>query len=139
MALKWPFPDLFKPQIDSWQMTMPGVTRRTEFDEGEDRVRRTAHFRPHRQRFDIDIRRADLPVLRRWFYEDADGGRLWFEMSALVDDAYQTVEARIVGDGRDAMSARLVGDHDYRLSLEIEIRGLPRVADAEYYARQGIS
>jgi hypothetical protein len=138
MALEWPLPDRFKPQIGGWQMRMPSVTRRTEFDDGEDRVRRTAHFRPHRQRFDIDIRRADLAVLRRWFYEDIDGGRLWFELPVFIDDAYAKVEARIVDDGQDAMTARLEGDLDYRVSIELEIRRLPRLSDAEYYARQGV-
>lgn len=137
MAVQWPLPHRFKPQIGGWQMRMPSVTRRTQFDEGEDRVRRTAHFRPHRQRFDIDIRRTELPVLRRWFYEELDGGRLWFEMPVFIDDAYATVEARIVDDGEDAIPARLEGDLDYRISLELEIRRLPRLPDAEYYARQG--
>lgn len=137
MALKWPFPDRFKPQFSSWQFRMPSVTRRTEFDDGEDRVRRTAHYRPMKQRFDIDIRRSDLAVLRRWFFEDADGGRLWFELPAFVDDQYVTVEARIIEQGEDAMTGRFVGDFEYRLSLEIEIRGLPRIDDARYYARQG--
>lgn len=137
MALKWPFPDLFKPQLNGWQMTMPSVTRRTEFDDGADRVRRTADFRPFRQRFDLDIRRADLGVLRRWFYEDADGGRLWFEMPAFIDDAYATVEARIVDDGNGPFSLRLVDDFDYRVTMEIEIRRLPRLPDAVYYSRLG--
>ncbi len=136
MALKWPFPDRFKPQIAGWQLSMPSVTRRTEFEDGEDRVRRTAHFRPVRQRFDIDILRADLGVLRRWFFEDADGGRLWFQMSAFVDDRYETVEARIVDQGEDAMTGRFVGDDEYRISLEIEIRKLPRVDDTTFALRQ---
>jgi hypothetical protein len=137
MALQWPLPDLFKPQFDGWQLQMPSVTRRTEFEDSEDRVRRTAHFRPVRQRFELDIRRPDLAVLRRWFYEETDGGRLWFEMPVLVDDDYETVEARIVDQGEEAWTARLVGDFEYRIALEIEIRRLPRLDDARYYARQG--
>lgn len=135
MALKWPFPDRFKPQLSSWQFRMPSLTRRTEFDDGEDRVRRTAHFRPMRQRFDIDILRSDLGVLRRWFFEDADGGRLWFELPAFVDDRYETIEARIINQGEDALTGRLVGDFEYRLSLEIEIRDLPRVSDSVFALR----
>ena len=137
MALQWPFPGLFKPQFNSWEMTLPSVTRRTEFDGGEDRVRRVAAFRPVRQRFDLDIRRADLGVLRRWFYEDADGGRLWFEMPAFVDDDYVIVEARIIDDGNGPFTIRFVGDFDYRVSMEIEIRRLPRVSDAVYYGLPG--
>jgi hypothetical protein len=137
MALQWPLPDRFKPQFDSWQFQMPSVTRRSEFADGEDRVRRTAHFRPVRQRFNLDIRRSDLAVLRRWFYEDIDGGRLWFEMQALVDDDYQTVEARIIDQGEDAWTGRLIGDFEYRISLDIEIRRLPRLDDAQYFSRQG--
>lgn len=137
MALQWPFPDRFKPQFNGWQMTMPSVTRRTEFDDGEDRVRRTAFVRPHRQRFDLDLKRADLGVLRRWFYEDADGGRLWFAMPALVDGDYVTVEARIVDSGEGPFQIRLIGDFEVRISMEIEIRRLPRVGDAVYFSRQG--
>ncbi|MBC7132145.1 MAG: hypothetical protein H5U16_03445 [Roseovarius sp.] len=137
MALEWPFPDRFRPQLDSWEFRMPSVTRRTQFDDGEDRVRRTAHFRPMKQRFEIDILRSDLAVLCRWFFEETDGGRLWFELPAFVDDDYVTVEARIIEQGEDAMTGRFVGDFEYRLSLEIEIRRLPRIEDARYYKRQG--
>jgi len=138
MPVQWPLPDRFKPQISGWQMRMPGLTRRAQFDDGPDRVRRTAHQRPVRQRFDLDILRTDMPVLRRWYLEDLDGGRLWFELSAFVDDAYQTVEARLVDDGEGPWTARLAGDFEYRLSMEIEIRALPRLDDARYYARQGV-
>ena len=98
-------------------------------------MRRTADFRPVRQRFDLDIRRADLGVLRRWFYEDADGGRLWFEMPAFVDDDYTIVEARIIDAGDGPFTIRFNGDFEYRISLQIEIRRLPRVPDAVYYSR----
>jgi hypothetical protein len=133
---QWPFQDRFKPQFDSWQLQMPSLTRRTEFEDGADRVRRTASFKPTRQKLEIDIPRRDLAVLRRWYDEEIDGGRLWFTMPAFVDDDYQEVEARIVDDGSGPFVVRPSGDHDYRVAFEIELRGLPRVDDATYLTRK---
>lgn len=134
--VRWPFQDRFKPLFDSWQLQMPSLTRRIEFEDGEDRVRRTAHARPIRQSLEIDIKRRDFAVLRRWYHEDIDGGRLWFTMPVLVDEAYTEVEARIVDDGSGPFRLTLVGDHEYRVALDLEIRAMPRVDDGTYYTRQ---
>lgn len=136
MALKWPLPDLFKPQFSSFELQLPSLTRRSDFDDGEDRVRRIAHFRPIRQRFDLDVGFGDMAVLRRWYLEETDGGRLWFRMQAFIDADYMEIEARLVDEGNGPWVARLVGDHEYRLTLQIEIRNLPRIDDAAFVLRQ---
>lgn len=129
MRAKWPLHDGFKPQFSSFELSPPSLVRRSEFDDGEDRIRRTAHMRPYRCRFEIDVLRADMAVLRRWWLEDIDAGRLWFIMPAFVDDAYRDVEARIIDAGEGPWRQRLFGDDWYRVSIEMEIRELPRVAD----------
>lgn len=133
----WPFQDRFKPQFESFDLRMPSLVRRTEFEEGEDRVRRTASRRPARLRFEIDIARRDFAVLRRWYDQELGGGSRWFFMPVLIDDAYERVEARIYDDGSGPFRLRLVGDREYRVAMEIEIRDLPRVDDATYYTRLG--
>lgn len=135
MYRKWPFRDVFKPVFSSLALRAPGLTRRAEFEDGEDRVRRTAHSRPHAQRLEIDIPRRDLGVFRRWFDEEIDGGRLWFRMPAFIDDGYREIEARIVDTGEGPYGARLVGDFEYRLSFELEIRDLPRSDDRSFAIR----
>lgn len=135
MRTIWPLQDAFKPQFNSFEISPPSLVRRSEFDDGEDRIRRTAHLRPYAMRFDIDIARTDMAVLRRWWHEDIDAGRLWFDLPAFVDDAYRKVSARFMDTGDGPWRARLFGDVFYRLSFELEIRALPRVDDDVFALR----
>lgn len=135
MRAIWPLHDTFKPQFNSFELSPPSLVRRSEFDDGEDRIRRTAHLRPFSMRFDIDVARADMPILRRWWLEDIDAGRLWFDLPAFVDSDYRTVQARIVDAGDGPWRQRLFGDAFYRVSIELEIRALPRVEDAVFALR----
>lgn len=131
--ITWPLPCTFKPQIDGFALTAPNLTRRTEFDDGEDRVRRTASQRPTRFAAQIDIALADMAVLRRWVEEDADQGRLWFNLTAFVDASYQTIEARFAPRDSGLFEASLVDEVTWRVSFAYEVRQMPRASDQVYY------
>lgn len=128
----WPLPNTHKPVIDSFTVSVPALLRRVEMDDGEDRVRRTATQRPTQVQAQIDIGLADLATLRRWIEEDIDQGRLWFNLLAWVDDAYQWIEARLVGRDGGLVEVTLIDEITYRVALTYEVRQLPRQADAAY-------
>lgn len=131
--ITWPLPNRFKPQIDGFALTAPNLTRRTEFDDGDDRVRRTASQRTTRFTVSIDIELGDMAVLRRWVEEDLDQGRLWFNLTAFVDDGYREIEARLLPRDNGLFEARLVDEVTWRVSFGYEVRALPRIEDEAYF------
>jgi len=131
-TVNWPFTDAFKPQFNGYELSSPSLVRRTDFEDGEDRVRRTGHHKPSTFRAEFDILRAEMGVFRRWLSDDIDHGRLWFNMPAFIDDTYQIIEARLIADGDKMYTARLIDDINWRVSLSLEIRELPQISDAIY-------
>jgi hypothetical protein len=117
----WPIAS-FKPQLTSWQMRPPEMLRRSEFDDGEDRVRRTGSFRPYTFQVTVHVTMAEIAVFRAWFESELDYGRNWFDLSALIDGSYQAVEARLVPQNGAPWTLRLVDEVYAALSFGYEVR-----------------
>lgn len=90
--------------------------------------------RPHVIQASWDFRAADLGIFCRWVSEDLDEGRLWFNLPAFIDAAYQMIAARIVPDGEDLYTATLRPDEEYRVGLTLEVREMPRLGNEAHAA-----
>ena len=131
-VIDWPLPHRHKPVLDSFQIQAPSLLRRTEFEDGPDRTRRTATSRPFVYQAIFECTHHEHAALRRWVHEDADAGAAWFNLEAWIDGTYQWVEARIVpGDGQ-LYQAAPVDNVELSISLSYEVRELPRLGDADY-------
>ena len=133
-AVDWPLPQAHRPVLDSLRMRAPSLLRRTEFEDGPDRVRRTVHVRPHIFQASFDVSAADLAVLRRWVEEEINGGADWFNLEAAVDGRYLWLEARLVESDGGLYDAQPVDQQTFGVSLGYELRELPRLADADFLA-----
>lgn len=131
-AADWPLPTRFRPLLAGFGFRAPNVVRRTPFEDGEDRVRRTADHRPHVYSADFEILHTEYPVLRRWVDEDINGGQLWFNMNCWIDGAYRWVEARIIGTDASLFEAVAETQQKLTLRMSYEVRELPRLDDTAY-------
>ncbi|MEM7529374.1 MAG: hypothetical protein AAF416_17170 [Pseudomonadota bacterium] len=132
-TVDWPLPCRHKPILDSVREEAPNLLRRIQFEEGADRVRRTASRKPHIYRAEFECTPAERAVLRRWVYEDVDAGRQWFNLEAWVDGGYQWIEARIVPASDETLYEATPERQDMmRISLSYEVRELPRLGDDDY-------
>jgi hypothetical protein len=113
-------------------LSPPNLLRRSEFDDGEARVRRRAATRPAGVTLTYELQHFEAAAFRRWVQVDLDAGRLWFNLDAFVDDRYQTVEARMVPEGEELYALEYKDDQTWRLSLIIEVRELPFASEEEY-------
>ena len=130
----WPLPNDFKPVLDRVRRAAPNKLRRTAMEDGPDRIRQVANFRPHVFTDTFEINAADTAILRRWIEEDLGEGALWFNLNAYVDGSYTWVEARIIALEENLLELTPAGDRHMQFTLTYEVRELPRAADEAYFA-----
>lgn len=131
-AVDWPLADAYKPVLADLRRRAPNLTRRTQMEDGPDRIRRVSTFRPHVFSDTFEIVAEEAAVLRRWIEEELDQGRLWFNMQIWTDGAYVWMEARLVARDDHLYELSPVDQKKMAVSLTYEVKALPVADDCAY-------